>query len=508
MRHIIDPRQNDLFDTYGHTLSKVAFNRLIKSWPGVVRHVILTQMPVEELGEHFDPLMGRPSTELHSIAGLLLILEFKNWTTEAAADAYMFNVDVLYALNLGRDNQSMTTRTIERYQRLFRDDELAVKIMDRVSIALVDKLDLDISKQRLDSTHVYSNMATFTRMMGVVVKRFLTQLKRHHKEAYENLSEELRQRYCKSEAGLFTDVKRDKETRQLLKQQVAEDLYKLIETYAFEEKVNNRSSYKDMVVVFAQQCDVIDDAVSVKKKTGGEVMQNPSDPDATYDGHKGPGYQVQLSETYSEENEVQHITCAIPEQAHEPDSAALKKMVDDLGKKDLLPNEMLADTHYGSDENIQYSKNKGVDQNSPVPGPAPKKKSKRLTKKQKRLNARRKEQRTDQWGERYSPRAGIEGTNSSIKRKTGLGKLRVRGAASMYHAILMRIAGWNILRAACSKKMQKIIKKYRGESSLKARLDGRGVLIRVSWAIWKVMSGRFLNYRVGIRPDQIFCPAP
>ena len=25
-------------------------------------------------------------------------------------------------------------------------------------------------------------------------------------------------------------------------------------------------------------------------------MQNPSDPDATYDGHKGPGYQTQLAE--------------------------------------------------------------------------------------------------------------------------------------------------------------------------------------------------------------------
>ena len=31
----------------------------------------------------------------------------------------------------------------------------------------------------------------------------------------------------------------------------------------------------------------------MKTKTGGDCMQNPSDLDATYSGHKGPGYQVQ-----------------------------------------------------------------------------------------------------------------------------------------------------------------------------------------------------------------------
>ncbi len=36
-------------------------------------------------------------------------------------------------------------------------------------------------------------------------------------------------------------------------------------------------------------------------------MQNPSDPVATYDGHKGPGYQTQIAETCHLENEVQLI---------------------------------------------------------------------------------------------------------------------------------------------------------------------------------------------------------
>lgn len=56
---------------------------------------------------------------------MLFIMEFRNWTHDEAADAYMFNLDVQYALNLKPENQSLCRRTIERYIRLFRTDELA-----------------------------------------------------------------------------------------------------------------------------------------------------------------------------------------------------------------------------------------------------------------------------------------------------------------------------------------------------------------------------------------------
>jgi len=496
MVNIVDPLQNELFDAYSNMLSPVAHKRLMKSWPGIFRHMILTEMPVEDLRTHFDPVMGRPSTELYSIAGLLLIMEFKNWTVEEAADAYMFSMDVQYALNLGRDNQSMTTRTVERYQRLFREEGFAAKIMDRVSGALVDALDLNIEKQRLDSTHVFSNMATFTRtrMMGVTIKRFLVQLKRHHKEDFEVLDEELRERYSRSEAGLFGDVSKKEDARRLLKQQVAEDLYALIERFAQDKAVCAQTSYKNMVKVFGQQCDVADKNVTVKKKTGGDVIQNPSDPDATYDGHKGPGYQVQLSETCSEENDVQLITSAMVETACDSDSAALVKVVDDLERNDLLPKEMTADTHYGSDGNVQYSHDKEVDLISPVSGPAPEKDPAQPTEKQQRLQDRRKEQETDEWKKGYRIRAGIEGTNSAIKRKTGLDRLRVRGMSSMSYAILMKIAGWNILCAARSKKLKGTFEERRRKNLLSGILSGCHAHILAHVAVWKVQNVIWLRF--------------
>ncbi|MCX7387879.1 MAG: hypothetical protein NTX48_14540 [Planctomycetales bacterium] len=54
-------------------------------WQHVLRQAILKLMPAGKLAEYFDPQMGRPTKELYSMAGLLFIMEFRNWTHEEAA---------------------------------------------------------------------------------------------------------------------------------------------------------------------------------------------------------------------------------------------------------------------------------------------------------------------------------------------------------------------------------------------------------------------------------------
>ena len=103
----------------------------------------------------------------------------------------------------------------------------------------------------------------------------------------------------------------------------------------------------------------------------GDCMQNPSDLDATYNAHKGQGYQTQLAETCSPENEVQLITGALPQSAAEPDGGAVVPMLDQLKESKLLPEVMLADTLYGGDENVQAAEDRGVELVAPIPGREP-----------------------------------------------------------------------------------------------------------------------------------------
>jgi len=526
MQRIVNPKQTRLFDPFDNVLTKKTRKRLLDGWAGIFRHVILELMPVETISGHFDPAMGRPTKELYSMAGLLLIKEFMDWTKDEALNAYSFHMDIHYALNLEPVTHDISMRTLERYINLFEDDDIAKTVMLEITVTLVDLLELNIDKQRLDSTHVFSDMASFgrTRLMGVAIKRFLTQLKRHNSKAYELLDEQLRMRYAPGVNQLFGDTGKDSESRRLLRQQVAEDMYLLIRRFADTAEHAGRDTYKAMERIFYEQCEVHEEKVCVKKKTGGNVIQNPSDLDATYDGHKGPGYQVQISETCHPDNEVQLITCALPQTAVEPDSTATSEVLDSLEESELLPREMFADTHYCSDENIQAAANRGVELVGPVQCgslvdkdvdhlnvddfnvdeqteevvccPAGHKPASSIhgkqtgqiktvmpssacsqcefrkecpvekcrdgyclyhTAKQRRLAGRRREEATDVFRDRYRIRGGIEGTNSGLKRKTGLGQLRVRGRPAVFHSILLKITGWNILRASVCAKMREIV---------------------------------------------------
>ena len=123
----------------------------------------------------------------------------------------------------------------------FKNDEIAKPIMDEITCSLIDLLGLKISQQRLDSTHIFSDMASFgrTRLMGVTIKRFLKQLKRHDKDQWRSLEESLRQRYIVSESKLFAD---HQSTRQQLRQSVAEDLLTLVS--AFSERAGRPARIK------------------------------------------------------------------------------------------------------------------------------------------------------------------------------------------------------------------------------------------------------------------------
>ena len=53
---------------------------------------------------------------------------------------------------------------------------------------------------------------------------------------------------------------------------------------------------------------------------------------------------------------------------------------------------------------------------------------------------------TEEWRKRYAIRAGIEGTNSELKRAHGLGRLRVRGGRRVRLAVYLKALACNFKR--------------------------------------------------------------
>jgi hypothetical protein len=478
-------------------------------------------MPVGTIAGSFSEHNGRPTKELYSMAGLVFIMQFNNWTIDRAAEEYMFNLSVQYALNLEPGAQSLSPRTIDRYLKIFRDNEIAEKVFHDVTLSLVTALEKDITRQRLDSTHVFSNMAQFgrTQLMGTIVKRFLTQLKRHDAIAYQSLPQELRDRYKPRANKLFGDMAKDQKSQKPKIQEVAEDMLFLIEGFKNTDHAE-RTTFKQLVQVFNEQCTVEEKKVKIKEKAGGRVLQNPSDPDATYDALKGSGYKAQVAETCTV-GDVQLITAAVPQTACEPDVEAVPLVRQELKETGLIPGKMLSDAAYGSDENVQECKEQNIELISPVnrsnrdetklhvddfdidaetecvrkcpeghaslesvhdksagktrtvfdgevcracPSfekcPTKGKKKRRTfyhTPAQRRNGERVKKEETESFRSVYSKRAGIEGTFSRLKNCLGLRRLRVRGSKAVFMAIWLKLAGWNVLQAAKSEIMRKKI---------------------------------------------------
>ena len=409
-------------------------------------------------------------------------------------------------------------------------------LFENVTDALRKLFALDPSKQRLDSVHIFSNMAHLGRIRLFVrtIRTFLTNLKRQHAKEYDALGE-IVLRYDKKSDGAFA-VKPTESAKKPV--ELGDDCFLLVERFKEHTAVVTMDSYKHLVRMFAEQCIVEkeDDGaravVKANKDVPSDSLQNPSDPDAGYCGHKGKGYQMQVMETYSKDKSQPNLITHIKvEAANESDANALLPAIESAGTRELAPTELLADTLYGSDDNIEKAKGLGITVIAPVMGAkesamalaeftfsntdqiiaCPEQQMPIKTKSGKqggttvyfdkaicdtcrrqsecpikrneknctisydakflRLSRRRVREKENAFTETFRYRSGIEGTMSDLDRITGLKHLRVRGMQQVRLAATLKATGLNILRAMTFKNRvtQQEKKQMRPEPS-KSRL--------------------------------------
>lgn len=299
--------------------------------------------------------------------------------------------------------------------------------------------------------------------------------------------------------------------------------------------------------VLTEQCEVSEGESSCREltvKKPGDILssslQNPSDPDAGYSSHKGQGYHAQVMETYCDceeeskrEEALNLITHVEVQSADKSDVHALLPALESTRDRGLGPEQVLADSLYGSDENHDKARELEIDlvaptmgstkkdtfsladfvqnENSkitacpqghgpvkqkqgkkghvsigfdslncndcPMQSQCPVKKGKnrhylRFTLKALRVANRRAQELTDEFKDKYRWRAGVEATFSEMSTITGIKKLRVRGIRAVGYCVRLKAIGVNIFRAARVKRAREALKPGPGEA-----LSGIGSLI-------------------------------
>jgi IS5 family transposase len=532
MIHVKDHKQRDMFNPFAHLGAK----RLVlleSSWAHLFREEILHNLPAEKLFQFYDEFKGRKTKELYAMLGLVLIQQMEDCTDADAVDNFALNLKWQYALNItdASDTASyVSPRTLWNLRDIVAHEGLDDALFENVTDALKKLFALDPSKQRLDSVHIFSNMAHLGRIRLFIrtIRTFLTNLKRHHAKEYDALGD-IVLRYDKKSDGAFA-VKPTESARKLV--ELGDDCFLLVERFKEHTAVVDMKSYQHLTRMFTEQCLVEKDdngarvVIKANKDVPSDSLQNPSDPDAGYCGHKGKGYQMQVMETYSEDKSQPNLITHIKvEAANESDANALLPAIEDAGTRNLAPAELLADTLYGGDDNVEKAKEMGTTVIAPVMGAkesataladftfsdtdqitacpeqqtviktkigeqggtkvwfdkavcdkccrqseCPVKRDKKSCNisydaKSLRLSRRRKQEKEEAFTEKYRYRSGIEGTMSDLDRMTGIKHLRVRGMPQVKLAATLKATGLNILRATTFKnRLQRPKKENKGSN--------------------------------------------
>jgi hypothetical protein len=525
MLRIKDPKQQHLFDPWAY-LSPKRRRMLEEGWPGLFRQHLLGELPVDLLKPFFTEAIGRPTKELHTLLGVMLFQQTMDLNDVEAVEQLAYNLQWHYALDITEESDEakyVSEKTLWSTRQLMAENGIDGVMFEKLTDKLAKVFGVDPSNQRIDSVHIRSNMRRLGRIaiFSRTIAKFLVNLKRHHRERFDTIKADVIGRYWGEKALAAFSLVKPTESEKTLKR-VSHDLFDLVERFKDQAAVASMHSYKLMQRVLADQCRVDTDAagapqVTVKKpaEIPSDSLQNPSDPDATDSGHKGQGYQVQVMETFNrseDENEkdkpLNLITHVEVQPACESDAEAVVPAIADTKIRGVGPDQLVADTLYGSDSNHQTAQVADVDLVAPtqkgnesrpltefsfndkgyveacpaghVPErvkhkkktdrysaafdpklcqgcphaehcpvkPGKKKNYLRYSGKQYRLSVRRKAEKSEAFIDIYRWRAGVEATMSEYDRRTGVKKLRVRGMPAVRFCAKMKATGLNLLRAA------------------------------------------------------------
>ncbi len=520
--------------------------RLQASWAETFRTRALPLIDEAQFASLYCDDNGRPNQPVATVLGVLLLKEMFALTDVEALEQLEFSLLWQHALELTPDEAHLAQKTLHNFRARLLAHDRGRQAFEATTDRILQALGTKVTRQRLDSTHVISNIAVLSRLglLCETLRHFLKTLAAEHPRLYGRVPKRLRERYLKEDgsATSYQDAPSGTGKRRL--PVCARDLYRLHQLFA-GTAAEGLESYALLQRLLSEQCEVIadkqrpstedDDAgeggvpvvLKAPEHVGSDSLQSPHDTEATYNARKGKGYEVQIAETCVETDDdptdddptdtVNRITHVAVTAACASDEHATMPVLEALEERGQRPDELVADTAFGSGDNAIHAERLGTELVSPVKGPqvdvevrpdtvteadflvdarlrdpaicpagylareqtsyekkkhhvvltfereacetcallavCPVKRNRArddyavtVDLKAANLERRRRAIASGAFKERYRIRAGIEATVSELKRRHGLGALRVRGRWRVELAVYLKALACNIKR--------------------------------------------------------------
>jgi transposase len=337
--------------------------RLEEDWPGEFRRSALPLIDEERFRGLYCADNGRPNVAVQTIIGALLLKDMSDLTDAEAVGAVDYDLRWHVALDLEPGEAHVCQKTLHNFRvKLLASDE-GRRLFEEVTGRILEALGVSADRQRLDSTHIMSNMAVLTRS-------------------------------CDSDDAATLPMVDDLIERNLEPKEMTADT-----TYGSTENV---------LACRERGIELVAPVAGSKVETPQEGELTAGDFEIDPDGKQ----KTRCPRGCPAESE----------------------------KRNAKRGKVVAVFSASSCRDCPHAGN--------CPARRRKNGSRvlRTTLKKAALAQRRKYQNTEEFRERYAIRAGIEATNSELKRGHGLGRLRVRGFLRVRLAVYLKALACNVKR--------------------------------------------------------------
>lgn len=352
-------------------LSPSLRTRLENSWACFFRNEVL---PILFRNEDQYAMLygktGRPNFSVARLLGLCLLQELNNLSDQQALDTFSFDIRWRYALDVSDEEDYLSRRSLVEFRRRLaaRDPEMKLvrQVFDTIRDSALTKLGLSAGDQRLDSTHIISNIRVHGRV-ALFTNTITLFLKSLDEDQFSVVPQAIQQWHASEPEGWFGLGPAEQRVKL---EELAQYLYDLILLFDKDSKATSSEPYQLLKRLFAEHCEIADSEssdskVQVKKRSEGATLQSPYDPDASC-GHKGPGYSLHITETCNNAGKTEIITDYEVHGAARSDIGKALGVIERLETSGLKPEILFADGGYPSVPSAMKIMEQGIEFMTPV----------------------------------------------------------------------------------------------------------------------------------------------
>ena len=307
---------------------------------------------------------------------LITLLQFiEGLSDRACLTNLRFRLDWKIALGLEVDDEGFHHSTLSNFRKRLVECEAAGYIFDRVLEVLIEKKLVKAGqKQRIDSTHVIGLLAELSRieLMHETLRLFFKEVSLVGIVLSERLDSLAT--FYSSDIGTqgLSDVQRSK-----FLSEAGQAMLSIIEVCSETgfSILADLESFRTLKAVFEQnytigKTDKETTIELIKVATGKDHICSPHEPEARHanKGRKGwTGYKAQIAETVACEQHVQSfITYAEATESTEYDGNSIEPFLQETAANNASPDQVFADTHYNTADNIVRAELEGTELKGPV----------------------------------------------------------------------------------------------------------------------------------------------